>query len=255
MQSIAQKKQFLFVILSGIFLTNALLAELVGGKIFSLENSLGFEAGAFLGREFNLTAGVVLWPIVFITTDIINEYFGKAGVRKISFLTVGFVLYAFFMIWIISYLAPAKFWIQVNQTDTIFDINEAFRRVFTQGMAIIAGSIIAFLIGQFLDVYVFQQLRKITKGRKVWLRATGSTLVSQLVDSFVVLIVAFYIFGNPAWALGQVIEVAITNYSYKFLVALLTTPLIYVAHYLIDNYLGKEYAQQTTAEAERSQLF
>lgn len=258
MQSATQKKQFLFVVLSGIFLTNALLAELVGAKIFSLESSLGYQAGAFLGREFNLTAGVMLWPVVFITTDIINEYFGKEGVRKISFLTVGFILYAFAMIWVITNLAPAEFWITINQTDNqgnVLNINEAFTRVFMQGMAIIAGSLVAFLIGQFLDVYVFQKLRKITGGGQIWLRATGSTLISQLVDSFVVLIVAFYFFGNPPWSFEQVIDVAVTNYIYKFIVAIGVTPLIYLAHYLIDSYLGKEYARQITDEAGRPSLF
>jgi len=249
------KRQVLFVILTGIFLTNALLAELVGSKIFSLEVTLGFEAGQFLEREFNLTAGVVLWPVVFITTDVINEYFGKKGVQQISFLTVALILYAFVMIWVISGLSPAEFWLSLHQFDSQnqpLNINEAFTRVFQQGMSIILGSLVAFLVGQFLDVYIFQKLRHITKGGQIWFRATGSTLISQLVDSFVVLLVAFYWFGNPAWHLEQVFDVAITNYTYKFIVAILVTPLIYGAHYVIEQYLGKEYAQKLAENASQN---
>ena len=98
-----------------------------------------------------------------------------------------------------------------------------------------------------LDATVFQLLRRATKGRFVWLRATGSTLVSQLVDSFVVLYVAFYLFGN--WSLDQVLSVANTNYWYKFAAAILLTPVIYLAHYLIDRYLGPEETVELQQEA------
>jgi uncharacterized integral membrane protein (TIGR00697 family) len=254
----SHKKQFLFLILAGIFLTNAILAELIGVKIFSAENTFGFDPVNIniLGYtlNFNLTAGVVIWPVVFITTDIINEYFGKRGVRKISFLAVGCIAYAFFMIFIVTKLDPASFWLDVNNTDqegNPFDVNYAFNKIYTQGLGIIVGSLIAFLIGQFLDVYVFQKLRQITGGKKIWLRATGSTLISQLVDSFVVLIVAFYIL-SPAesrWPFSQVISVGIINYIYKFIIAIVLTPAIYLGHYVIDNYLGHDLAEKLKNDA------
>ena len=114
---LSDKKNSLFIILSGIFITNALIAELIGGKIFSFEKTLGFEPlntplfGDFL-LQFNLTAGVVLWPVVFITTDIINEYFGKKGVRRITFITVGLIAYAFLVIFLAMKLIPADFWLE-----------------------------------------------------------------------------------------------------------------------------------------------
>lgn len=255
------KKTNLFIVLSGIFLTNAILAELIGVKIFSGEQTLGLPPaqipliGDFV-LDFNLTAGVVIWPVVFITTDIINEYFGKKGVRKISFLTVYFIGYIFLVIWVVTLLPPAQFWLDVNSTDdsgNAFNINYAFQTIFRQGAGIIIGSLVAFLIGQLVDVFVFQKLRKITGEKKIWLRATGSTLVSQFIDSFVVLGVAFYIFGN--WSLAQFISVGIINYIYKFGVAILITPVLYVAHYLIDNYLGKELAEQMTKEASEDTSF
>src|SRR5690606_18308124 len=138
--------------------------------------------------DFNLTAGVILWPFVFITTDIINEYFGKSGVKRISFLTAGFIAYMFLTIYLVTLLSPAQFWLEVNATDADgqpTNINHAFNTIFTQGLGIIVGSLLAFLLGQLLDVFIFQKLRRITGSRMIWLRATGSTLVSQGVDSFV----------------------------------------------------------------------
>jgi len=249
-------------VLSGIFLSNAIIAELIGVKIFSLESTLGLPPAniPLLGEftlDFNLTAGVVIWPIVFVTTDVINEYFGKEGVRKISFLTVYLIGYIFLIIVIVTILPPAEFWIDLNNIDASgnsFNIDYAFNKIFRQGLGIIIGSLTAFLIGQLVDVFVFQRLRKVTGAKMIWLRATGSTLVSQFIDSFLVLGIAFYIFGN--WSLSQVIAVGIINYMYKFSMAILLTPLIYLAHFLIDKYLGKESAQKMADEAaEKSQDF
>ena len=227
----AHRKQQLYLVLSSIFLVNALLAEIIGVKIFSVEKTFGFSG--------NLTAGVLVWPVVFITTDVINEYFGRRGVLRVSFLTVGLLLYAFLVIYGTTKLAPADFWLAVNSQDAQgrpFDVEFAYQRIFRQGLGIIVGSLVAFIVGQVLDASVFQALRRVMGSRYIWLRATGSTLLSQLVDSFVVLYVAFYLFGN--WSLTQVLEVARFNYWYKFAAAIVLTPLLYLAHYLIDRYLG-----------------
>ncbi|MGB3850473.1 MAG: queuosine precursor transporter [Tunicatimonas sp.] len=255
---LTDRKNTLFIVLSGIFLTNAVVAELIGVKIFSLEGTLGLSPAQIplLGDfvlDFNLAAGVVIWPVVFITTDIINEYYGKRGVRLISFFTVVCISYVFVVIYVTTELSPADFWLQVNGQDADgqpFDISYAFNKVYLQGLGIIIGSLVAFVVGQLLDVAVFHQLRRITGKRKIWLRATGSTLVSQLIDSYVVLFIAFYVFGN--WPLEQVVAVGIVNYTYKFVVALLVTPLLYVAHYLIDRYLGQETAEQMMEEASQN---
>jgi hypothetical protein len=167
-----------------------------------------------------------------------------------------FIAYSFIVIYLVTELTPAQFWLNVNSTDAEgnpFDINYAFQTIFRQGLGIILGSLLAFLIGQLLDVFVFQKLRRLTGANKIWLRATGSTLVSQLVDSFVVLFIAFYIFGN--WPFMQVLAVGIVNYIYKFSVAILLTPLLYLAHYLIDNYLGQELADNMMEEASQDTSF
>jgi uncharacterized integral membrane protein (TIGR00697 family) len=194
------KRTKLYIFLFGIFLTNAIVAEIVGAKIFSVEKTLGFEPlhlNTFFGIwDLNQTAGALNWPFVFITSDIINEYFGKKGVKRISYLTAGFIAYSFLIIYGATLLVPADFWLDVNKGDHNFNINEAFAKIFRQGLGIITGSLSAFLISQILDAYVFHSIRKVTKGEKIWLRATGSTLVSQLIDSFVVIGIAFVVFGN-----------------------------------------------------------
>ncbi|MGV3539401.1 MAG: queuosine precursor transporter [Rufibacter sp.] len=241
--TMGSRKRNLFMVLCGIFLTNALLAELIGVKIFSGEGVFGL-AGAqipVLGTklDFNLTAGVIIWPVVFITTDIFNEYFGKSGVKRISFLTAGLIAYAFVVILAATSLPPAQFWQEINSQGPnggTFDMDYAFNKVFSQGLGIIIGSLMAFLVGQLLDAHVFHWLKHLTGSRKIWLRATGSTLVSQLVDTVVVLFIAFYLFGD--WSLTMVLSVSVINYLYKFTVAVLLTPVLYLAHSIIDRYLA-----------------
>jgi uncharacterized integral membrane protein (TIGR00697 family) len=237
------RKQKLFIFLFGIFLTNAIIAEIIGVKIVSIEKSLGFSPlhlsttwGTFW--DLNQTAGALNWPIVFIVSDIINDYFGKRGVRFISFTTAGFIAYSFIIIYVATLLVPADFWLDTNRGDSNFNINDAFSRIFRQGLGIISGSLIAFLVSQIVDALIFERIKARTGGKMIWLRATGSTLISQLIDSFLVIGVAFYLFGN--WSLAQWFNVSLNNYLYKFFVAILFTPVLYVAHYYIEAYLNKE---------------
>ena len=252
------KKTILLVVLSSIFLSNALLAELIGVKIFSLEGTFSLPLAQIplfgYALDFNLTAGVLIWPVVFLVTDLLNEYFGKRGVRQISLLTAILILYAFLVIYVSIQLVPASFWQNINATDPsgrAFDINHAYSRLFGQGLGIIVGSLAAFLLGQLLDVYVFQYIRRRTSTRLLWLRATGSTLVSQLVDSFVVLFLAFYALAPEElrWSFSQIIAVAMMNYTYKFVAAVGLTPLLYVAHGVIDKYLGASLSEDLKSKA------
>ena len=256
-----EKTQQLFLILSGIFITNALLAEIMGVKIFSAEKLVGLDPAHInilgFNLDFNLTAGVILWPVVFLTTDIINEYYGKQGIKNISLLTVSLISYAFLIIYAITLLPPANFWLEINAIDelgNVFYIDLAFNKIFTQGLGIIVGSLVAFLVGQLLDVYIFQKLRQFTGAKLIWLRATGSTFISQLIDSYVVLFLAFYLFApsESQWPLAQVLAVGSINYIFKFVIAILSTPIIYLGHYSIEKYLGVEKAQKMADEATRN---
>jgi hypothetical protein len=237
-----QRASKLFIVLAGFFLTNALLAEFVGVKIFSLEQTLGIapvEWSLFgVSGTLNFTAGVLLWPVVFVMTDVINEYYGIKGVRLISWVAVGFISYAFIAAYISIGLAPAGFWIEANQALGVPDMQHAYAQVFGQGLWTIIGSIVAFLIGQLVDITVFQKIRSLTGEKLIWLRATGSTAVSQFIDSFVVLYIAF-VLGPQKWAIPQFLAVGMVNYTYKMLAAIALIPLLYVARRLIKAYLGE----------------
>jgi queuosine precursor transporter len=248
------KKNKLLVILAAIFISNALLAEFIGGKIFSVERTLGFlpVQWKILGYTLSgeMTAGVLLWPVVFILTDIINEYFGKKGVRFLSYLAAGLISYSFVMIYLAIGLHPADFWIGTQISKGIPNMDHAFQYIFGQGLWIIVGSLVAFLVGQIADVSVFHWIRRRTGESRLWLRATGSTLVSQLIDTYIVLIIAFYI--GQGWPLSKVLAIGMIGYLYKFLVAVILTPLLYLIHSAIDKFLGKEESQKLIQEAAKT---
>ena len=208
------KKDIVFVILAGIFITNAVVAELIGGKLIQI-------------GPFVMSIGILPWPIVFLTTDLINEYFGEKGVRKLSFITAGLIAYAFVVLLLAITIPAAKGISPVN--------DDQFQAVFGQSMWIIVGSIVAFLVSQLIDVSIFWFFKKKTGDKKIWLRTTGSTVVSQLFDSFIVLGIAFWLPGKINFE--TFLSSALTGYTFKLTVAVLLTPLIYLGHYLIRNFL------------------
>ncbi|MEO7444768.1 MAG: queuosine precursor transporter, partial [Ferruginibacter sp.] len=217
----------LFIIFTAFFVANALIAECIGTKIFSLEKVFGATPFNFTlfgesGLALSLTCGVLLWPLEFIMTDIVNEYYGPKAVRRISFIAVGLILYAFLMFYMAMSVPAADFWYGTGVQDGVPDMSSAFNAIFGQGMWIIAGSLIAFLVSQLIDVAVFHRIKKITGEKKKWLRATGSTVISQLVDSFIVLFIAFQI--GKGWSLQKVLAICLVNYTYKFFMAIVLTP-------------------------------
>jgi len=242
----------LFVFLAAFFVGNAVVAEFVGVKIFALEPTLGlppFNWNLF-GQTGSLsfTAGVLIWPIVFILTDVINEYFGRRGVRLISYAAIAMISYGFLFAYASIHLAPAEWWITVNAERGVPDMQAAYHAVFGQGLWTIGGSITAFFVGQVIDVSIFHRIRAATGERWIWLRATGSTAVSQLVDSFVVLYIAF-VLGPQQWPVPLFLAVGTVNYVYKLAAAIALIPLIYLMRRAIENYLGADEAARLKAEA------
>lgn len=219
------RRDLVYLVLGGLFVCNAILGEVLGGKLF--------QVGPYV-----MSMGVIPWPIVFITTDLINEYFGKPGVRRLTFMTVGLILYAFVVIFVAMGIPAAK----------ISPVQDPeFQQVFGQSLWIIVGSVVAFLTSQLTDLLVFWMFRDRTGGKHLWLRATGSTAVSQIIDTFIVLGIAFWLPGKIQTA--DFLGLAFTNYTYKFLIAICLTPLIYIAHNAIDRFLGRETAHEMIAQA------
>ena len=224
-------------------------------KIFALEDTLGLERMSWnlFGHEGSLalSAGVLIWPVVFVMTDIINDYYGKRGVKFLSYLTAALIAYGFLIIFMSIHLTPADFWIGDFKSKGVDDMQVAFSAVYGQGLYIIVGSLVAFLLGQLIDAIVFERIKRKTGSGRIWLRATASTVVSQFIDSFVVLYIAFVI-GND-WGMSLFLAVGTVNFLYKVLMAILFLPLLYFVHGLIDSYLGKKIASAMKAEAIRLQ--
>jgi uncharacterized integral membrane protein (TIGR00697 family) len=232
------RRQPLFVVLGAIFLTNALIAEMVGGKLFQLH---------VVGLTLTLSAGALLWPVVFVTSDLINEYFGRAGVKRLSLVGAAMIAYAFVAIWICGIPAAASF-------SPVSDAS--FQQVYRQSRWIIVGSIAAFLVAQFLDVTVFWALRRITGRRQLWLRATGSTVVSQIVDTllvgFIGLHLPYRLYG-PGWGVDfeTYLRSAASGYLFKFVVAVGATPLLYLGHAVADRWVGHQESDALIDAAAR----
>ena len=211
------KKNTIYIILAGIFITNAIVAELIGGKLINV-------------GPYVMSIGILPWPIVFITTDLINEYFGEKGVKKLSLITACLIAYCFILLYA-ALKIPA-----VNGKGLVTD--EQFNGVFGQSMWIIVGSITAFLVSQLIDVSLFHFLKNKTGNKMLWLRSTGSTVISQLFDSFIVLGIAFWLTGKMTTEIF--ITSAFTGYFVKLIIAVLMTPFIYLGHYVIDKYIKPE---------------
>jgi uncharacterized integral membrane protein (TIGR00697 family) len=210
------KKDTVYVVLAGIFITNAIVAELIGGKLI--------DVGAAV-----MSIGILPWPIVFVTTDLINEYFGEKGVRKLSIITAALIAYTFFILY---------FAMKIPSTGISSVSTEQFNAVFGQSQLIIVGSIIAFLASQLIDVTIFHFVKKRTGNKMIWLRSTGSTAISQFFDSFIVLGIAFWLPG--IMDTKTYIISGLTGYTVKLVIAVGMTPFIYLGHYFIQKYIAKD---------------
>lgn len=208
------RRDGVFLVLAGVFITHALLGEVLGGKLVRV-------------GDWIMSVGVIPWPAVFVTTDLVNEYFGPRAVRRLTLLTIVLIAYAFAVIYACIAVPTADI-SPVDQT--------SFEVVLGASMWIIVGSITAFAISQLVDVVVFTALRKRTSGKLLWARAVGSTVVSQVVDTFVINAIAFGLPGKLT--ASAVVELSITNYAYKFLIAIATLPVVYLGHNVVDRYLA-----------------
>lgn len=231
------RPQKLFVVCAAVFLTALVVAEATASKFFTAFD-LPFTVSIF-GQEFTsviMTAGVIAFPITFIVTDLMNEYFGKKGIRFVTLIGMVMIVFEFVLLQIAMAVPTAS----ISPVP-----DEAFNVVFGASGRVIFGSLVAYLIGQLADITLFHWLRGLTKGKHLWLRATGSTFGSQFLDTFIVLMVAFA--GQLSFQ--EIMAITLFNYGYKFIIAIVITPVIYAAHWMMDRYLGKE-AEILIAAAE-----
>ncbi len=202
------KKQIIFTIFAGIFITSAIVAELISAK--SVPTPLS-----------PIIAGIIPWPIVFLLTDVMNDYFGKETVKRLSYITAGLIACCFLLVYIA---------VEVPTDASSYLSDSEFRKAFGGSLPIMIGSITAFLVSQLVDVQLFGVFNKLTNGRMIWLRSTGSTVISQLIDGFIVLFIGFWLPG--VYSFQEILVFWISGYSVKLIIAVLLTPFVYLMHAL-----------------------
>lgn len=226
-EKLNERRQWLFIFLVGLFITNAVTAELISNKLIQIPIDFSIFGNKF--GPFTTIVGILPWPIVFILTDLMNEFYGQKAVKRVSWITAILIAYCFIIVGV-SLSIPA-----VEIKGSNLATNASYNRVFGQAQMVIVGSIVAFLISQLMDAYLFDWIKKKTGNRYIWLRSTGSTLFSQLVDSYVVLYIGFVLPGSLKFS--DYMTIAPTNYILKMLIAVSLTPLIYLGHYGVNRYL------------------
>ena len=208
-----RRKERVFVLLTALFVAALIAGDFVGGKFFS-----------FAGRS--LSAGIIPFPLTFVLTDVVNEFYGKEGARRLTYAGLAAAVF----VWAVINLALA---LPTVSDSPISD--QVFRSAFGTSARLYVASLTAYMIGQLLDISIFQLLRRATGERLLWLRSTGSTVLSQAIDSISVSFV-FLVGTRP---LPFIFSNAANNYVGKLIMAVLLTPLIYAGHSVIRRYLGE----------------
>lgn len=226
-------QQRVYLWLTGFSVASLLVADIVGIKLFRIP--LPFPILGFTAIEH--TCGMITFPVTFLLTDLVNEYYGKRAARRLAYLGVAMAMYVF----VIINLAQA-----MPYLDASFNVRkEEFDAIFGSAKIMYIASVSAYLVGSLCDIAVFGFIKRLTGQRLVWLRATGSTVISQLIDSFVVSYLAFSLgrqlfpsAANPPAPLAAIPGIAVTGYALKFAIAIAITPVIYAGRYAMHRWLG-----------------
>jgi uncharacterized integral membrane protein (TIGR00697 family) len=198
------RKQRFFVYLTAIFVAALIVSDLIGGKYFRIG-----------GLDFSV--GMIPFPLTFLLTDIVNEFYGTEGARRITYVGLGVAVFVFVVINVAIVLPTSP------ESPMAGD---QFKSVFGWSTRLYVASLTAYLIGQLLDISIFFLLRRLTGHRFLWLRSTGSTVVSQAVDSLVV----SFVFLSGSKSMGYILRTARNGYLVKLVLAVGLTPLIYLGH-------------------------
>jgi uncharacterized integral membrane protein (TIGR00697 family) len=219
---ILDNRSRLFVVLAGVFCTALVVGDILSVKLFEVH----------LGPLVSvMSVGIVLFPVTFVLTDTLNEFYGQKVARFVTWVGLGMALFSFAAIYLVLGIGWAPL---TRAADYRGTVESSFNNVFGGSQRILLASMAAYVIGQLIDIAVFHLLKRRTHNRMLWLRATGSTVVSQLIDTVV--------FQSVAWAgvlpSGVITGIIFASYSVKLLVAVGLTPIIYGVHALVERWLG-----------------
>lgn len=216
------RRQKLFLVLAATFCTCLVVGDIIGGKLVS---------GNVLGFEFTTTVGMIPFPVTFLLTDLLNEFYGKRAARFVTLVGFSMAALAFAIIYVAAAIPISDF---TRASDWTGVREDSFDNVFLGSLRMLIASLSAYLVSQFTDIAAFHFLRRLSRGRMLWLRATGSTALSQLIDTFIINLAAWA--GVLSWEV--ILQIMVSAYSLKLVIALLLTPLIYAGHRLMVRGLG-----------------
>ena len=204
------KDQF-YLVLAGIFIASLVTCNLIANKFVTVD--LGFKV-------FIVSAGILPYPLTFLVTDLISELYGQKKANLVVFS--GFIASLFVLLFL---------WLggQFNAIPSSIVDDVTYNSVFRNAWRLIAASMVAYLIAQFIDVRIFHFWKKLTNGKHLWLRNNGSTIASQLVDTSLVICILFIGVWNP----DQIISAIFDGWMFKMLMAFIDTPIIYGILYLL----------------------
>ena len=204
------KDQF-YLVLAGIFIASLVTCNLIANKFVTVD--LGFKV-------FIVSAGILPYPLTFLVTDLISELYGQKKANLVVFS--GFIASLFVLLFL---------WLggQFNSIPSSIVDDFTYNSVFRNAWRLIAASMVAYLIAQFIDVRIFHFWKKLTNGKHLWLRNNGSTIASQLVDTSLVICILFV----GVWKPDQIISAIFDGWMFKMLMAFIDTPIIYGILYLL----------------------
>jgi uncharacterized integral membrane protein (TIGR00697 family) len=204
------KDQF-YLVLAGIFIASLVTCNLIANKFVTVD--LGFKV-------FIVSAGILPYPLTFLVTDLISELYGQKKANLVVFS--GFIASLFVLLFL---------WLggQFNAIPSSIVDDVTYNSVFRNAWRLIAASMVAYLIAQFIDVRIFHFWKKLTNGKHLWLRNNGSTIASQLVDTSLVICILFV----GVWKPDQIISAIFDGWMFKMLMAFIDTPIIYGILYLL----------------------
>lgn len=258
-KKIARRREVVFIVLAGFFLGTLAILNILG---LSRQIDLSFTIGERT-IPFIVFLGVLPYPITFLCTDFISELYGRRRANIVVWVGLILNIWVLFLMWLGGVLPPHPELLE-NGLPALEDPNHTFFQIRKWTFGATAASMIAYITAQFIDVHIFHAIRRMTKGKMLWLRNNGSTLTSQLVDSVAVVSITYFYAPSAIQllvgetVLHSLVILILSNYVFKMISALIDTLPFYVGTRMLSKYLQldieKEFSHEESPNSEKDNL-
>jgi uncharacterized integral membrane protein (TIGR00697 family) len=236
------RRERVFLVFAGVFLGTLAMLNILGISRFI--KLYEFTTGGGTTLTFAIAVGVLPYPITFLCTDFISEFYGRRRANLVVLVGLLLNIWVVFVMWLGGVL-PGFEAVDPTTGEIVRDVAgrlPVFFDVRALTFGAVSASMIAYLAAQFCDVYVFHFWKRVTRGRMLWVRNNGSTMVSQLVDTTAVILITHYYAHalpvDPNWSVGpQLLLFIVTGYTFKFAVAAVDTVPFYIGVRYLSRYL------------------